>query len=90
MAHTKQALKRARQNERIKQRNKAMRSDMKTQIKAIRAAMAAKDDKKVAELLRSTQGKLDKAAKHRVVHPNAAARIKSRLTRRTSAARAKK
>jgi small subunit ribosomal protein S20 len=90
MAHTKQALKRARQSERIKNRNKAMRSDMKTQIKALRAAIAAKDDKKVAELLHSTQGKLDKAAKHRVMHPNAAARVKSRLARRAATARAKK
>lgn len=90
MAHTKQALKRARQSERIKNRNKSMRSDMKSTIKALRAAMAAKDDTKVADLIHSTQGKLDKAAKHRVLHPNAAARIKSRLARRATAARTKK
>ena len=81
MAHTKQALKRARQNERLRVKNKAMRSDVKTHIKALRAAFASKDEAKITEEVRLTQSKLDKAAKRRVLHPNAAARLTARLAR---------
>jgi small subunit ribosomal protein S20 len=87
MAHTKQALKRARQNERLRTKNKAMRSDVKTQIKALRVAIASKDEKAISDAVRVTQSKLDKAAKRRVLHPNSAARIKSRLARRVAAAK---
>jgi small subunit ribosomal protein S20 len=81
MAHTKQALKRARQSERLRNKNKAMRSDVKTQLKALRAAIAAKDEKAISTQVRLTQSKLDKAAKRRVLHPNAAARAKARISR---------
>ena len=85
MAHNKQALKRARQNERIRVKNRAMRADMKTHMKAFEAAVAAKDAKAVATLARVAQRKLDKAAKNRVLHPNAASRIKARVARLSSA-----
>ena len=85
MAHNKQALKRARQNERIRAKNRAMRADMKTHMKAFEAAVAAKDATTVAKLARVAQKKLDKAAKHRVLHPNAASRIKARVARLSSA-----
>ena len=52
MAHSKQALKRARQNERLRVEEPAMRSDMKTHLKALDAAIAAKDQKAVAALAR--------------------------------------
>jgi small subunit ribosomal protein S20 len=81
MAHTKQALKRARQNERLRVKNRAMHADVKTHMKALNAAVAAKDLKTVATLVQLAQSKLDKAAKRRVLHPNAAARIKSRIAR---------
>ena len=81
MAHTKQALKRARQNERLRIKNKAMRSEIKTQVKAVRAAIASKDEAALAAAVQVTQSKLDKAAKRRVLHPNAAARLKSRFRR---------
>jgi small subunit ribosomal protein S20 len=86
MAHTKSALKRSRQNERLRVKNKGIRSDVKTQIKSLRAAITAKDAKAIATQVRLTQGKLDKAAKHRVIHPNAAARIKSRIAHRVAGA----
>jgi small subunit ribosomal protein S20 len=81
MAHTKQALKRARQNERLKVKNRAMHADVKTHMKALNAAVAAKDAKALASLAQITQAKLDKAAQRRVIHPNAAARLKSRIAR---------
>jgi small subunit ribosomal protein S20 len=85
MAHNKQALKRARQNERIRVKNRAMRADMRTHMKAFEAAVAAKDATTVAKLARVAQKKVDKAAKQRVLHPNAASRIKARVARLSSA-----
>jgi small subunit ribosomal protein S20 len=85
MAHNKQALKRARQNERIRVKNRAMRADMRTHMKAFEAAVAAKDATAVAKLARVAQKKVDKAAKQRVLHPNAASRIKARVARLSSA-----
>jgi small subunit ribosomal protein S20 len=89
MAHNKQALKRARQNERIRTKNRSMRADMKSQMKTLEAAIAAKDAKAIATLSRVTQSKLDKAAKNRIIHPNAASRIKARIARLSGAAPAK-
>lgn len=89
MAHNKQALKRARQNEVLRAKNKAMRSDVKTQIKALRAALASKDEAAIKKTVQVTQAKLDKAAKRRVLHPNTASRIKSRLARAVRAGGAK-
>lgn len=85
MAHSKQALKRARQNERIRVKNKGMRADMKSHLKALDAAIASKDPKVIAERARITQSKLDKAAKNRIIHPNAASRLKARIARMTAA-----
>jgi small subunit ribosomal protein S20 len=85
MAHTKQALKRARQNERLRVKNRAMHADVKTHLKALNAAVAAKDAKALASLVQITQSKLDKAAQRRVLHPNAAARLKSRIAKLSAA-----
>ncbi|HYC77298.1 MAG TPA: 30S ribosomal protein S20 [Planctomycetota bacterium] len=91
MAHTKQALKRARQSAALNAKNRAQRSAMKTQLKKVDAALAAGDPAKIADELRLAQKHLDKAAKRRVIHPNAAARRKSRLaTRAAEAVKAKK
>lgn len=83
MAHSKQALKRARQSERLHAKNKSMRSDMRSQLKVLRAAVASKDEKAIATTARVTQSKLDKAAARRIIHPNAASRLKARLARMT-------
>jgi small subunit ribosomal protein S20 len=84
MAHTKQAAKRNRQNIKARARNRAQRSTMKTAIRAVRSAASA-DEAKAS--LPSAMKKIDKAAKHRVIHPNAAARLKSRLAKKIAAGR---
>ena len=84
MAHTKQAAKRNRQNIKARTRNRAQRSTMKTAIRAIRSAASA-DEAKAS--LPSAMKKIDKAAKNRVIHPNAAARLKSRLAKKIAAGR---
>ena len=89
MAHSKQALKRARQNERIRNQNRAQRSTLKTQLKKVDAVVAAGTSAPPEADLKLAQQKLDKAAKKRILHPNAAARMKSRLAKRIAAAKKK-
>lgn len=84
MAHTKQAAKRNRQNIKARARNKVQRSTMKSAIRGIRKAASA-DEAKAA--LPDTMKKIDKAAKNRVIHPNAAARLKSRLAKKIASGR---
>ena len=80
MAHTEHAKKSHRQAERARERNRAQRSALKTILKAARSA-DAKDPKAALDALSAAAASLDKAAKHRVVHPNKAARLKSRLAK---------
>ena len=58
-----------------------MKSSLHTAIRGFRAAAAAGDKDKAAELLTSTSRKLDKAASKGVIHPNQAANKKSALSR---------
>ncbi len=67
--------------ERNLQRKQALRRAMKQLKKAIAAGDKAKADGLVPELMKMA----DKAAKHRTIHPNKAARIKSRLMKRLQA-----
>ncbi len=81
MANIKSQIKRNRQNELRRERNKAVRSELKTRAKnAVRAAENGADD--VADRLREAVRRIDKAAAKGVIHPNQAARRKSRLVRR--------
>ena len=78
MANIKSQIKRNKQNEKRRVRNKAVRSELKTRQKAVlQAAENGSDD--VAELTRLAIKRLDKAASKGVIHKNRAARRKSRL-----------
>jgi small subunit ribosomal protein S20 len=79
MAHSKQAKKRIRQNEKARLRNKAIASRMRTEVKRVTTAIDA-GDKAAAEASLPTAMKLvDKAAKAHVIHANTAARKIGRL-----------
>ena len=81
MANSKQAIKRARQNsDRYKLRH-AQRSVVRTAVKAVRADIDSKDKAKASESLIKAQKVIDKAASKNVIHKNAAARTKSRLSK---------
>jgi small subunit ribosomal protein S20 len=83
MANIKSQIKRNAQNEKRRIRNKAVRSELKTRQKS--ALVAARSGEDTApEALRLAIKKLDKAAAKGVIHPNAAARRKSRLTRQVA------
>ena len=83
MANIKSQIKRNRQNEKARVRNKAVRSALRTRTKAaLEAAEGGADD--VDEQLRLAVKQIDKAAAKGIIHKNAAARQKSRLTARVN------
>jgi small subunit ribosomal protein S20 len=79
MAHSRTAKKAIRQNEARRARNRASLSAMRTQIKKVRAAVAANDADAARTELSLAQAMIDKAAKSNRMHRNRAARIKSQL-----------
>ncbi len=81
MASHKSAMKKHRRDERRRLRNRAHRSRLKTQVKRLRRALDAGDADSARQMLPATVALADQIAKLGVVHPNAAARIKSRLAR---------
>jgi small subunit ribosomal protein S20 len=81
MANIKSAEKRMRQNAVRRARNRTDRSRMRTAIKDLRAAIDAGDGDKARELLPGTLGLVDSSSRRSILHRNAAARTKSRLTR---------
>ena len=90
MARHASALKQGRQSIKRRARNRQNLSQLKTQVKKLRAAIAGGDAQTAKSLLSDTVGQIDKAAKKGVIHDNAAARYKSRLTRKVSSLAAAK
>jgi len=80
MANIKSQIKRNRTNEEARERNKAVRSQVKTRIKHAETAVAEGADN-ADELTRIAIKSIDSAATKGVFHRNAAARRKSRLVR---------
>jgi small subunit ribosomal protein S20 len=88
VAHHASALKQERQSIKRRARNRQSLSQLKTQIRKLRAAIEKGDADGAKKLLPETVGQIDKAAKKGVVHDNAAARYKSRLSRKVTALKA--
>ena len=82
MANIKSQIKRNRQNEKARLRNKAVRSDLKTHVKAAEAAIGTDES---AAALTAAISRIDRAATKGVIHRNTAARKKARLTKRVTA-----
>ena len=89
MPNHKSAEKRVRQNERRRVVNRSNRTKLRTSVKNLRSAMKGGDAGKVEALLPRTISEIDKAVQKGVLHRNAAARHKSRLTVRATQAAAK-
>ena len=81
MAHHKSAIKRSRQNEERRLRNRAVKTRMKTVIKKLAQAEKAGDANLIASELNRTKSVIDKAAKKGVIHSKTASRKKSRLAK---------
>ncbi len=86
MANIKSQIKRNKQNEKARVRNKATRSEVKTRIKATVTAAEAGADTTAADL-RLACKRLDKAAAKGIIHKNQAANRKSALMKRALAAK---
>jgi small subunit ribosomal protein S20 len=88
MPNHKSAEKRVRQNEKRRENNRSNRTRLRTSIKKLRAALPGNAEE-AAALLPQTISTIDKAVQKGVLHRNAAARHKSRLTARVNQATAK-
>ncbi|HEX8803059.1 MAG TPA: 30S ribosomal protein S20 [Acidimicrobiales bacterium] len=87
MANIKSQIKRNRQNEERRERNKAVRSELRTRAKAA-AAAADEGVDDADDQLRLAIKRIDMAASKGVIHKNEAARRKSRLMAKINGATA--
>ncbi len=85
MANIKSAQKRIRTTIRQRERNRALRSRMRSAIKDLRQSVGNGDAKAAQELLPQTLSIVDSTARKGVIHANTAARTKSRLTKAVAA-----
>ena len=82
MANIKSQIKRIKQNEKARQRNKAVKSELRTYVRKFRQAAEAGDVEEATVALRVASRKLDKAVSKGVIHKNQAANRKSAIAKR--------
>jgi len=81
LANHKSALKRAGQNEIHRQRNRSVKSRVKTMVKQVHQAVASEAGDSIANDLKAAQATIDKAVKKGVLHKRTGARKVARLAR---------
>jgi small subunit ribosomal protein S20 len=84
MANIKSQIKRIGTNAKANERNKAVKSELKTAIRAAREALVAGDKVAAAEAVSNASKKLDKAVSKGVIHKNQAANRKSSIAKKAS------
>jgi small subunit ribosomal protein S20 len=84
VANIKSQIKRNKQNEKARQRNKAVKSALKTSVRQFREAAEAGDTDKASQAMRTAYVKLDKAVSKGVIHKNQAANRKSAIAKRAA------
>jgi small subunit ribosomal protein S20 len=82
VANIKSQIKRNRQNEKARLRNKSVKSSLKTAIRKFNEASQAGDAESATALLRAASRQLDKAVSKGVIHKNQAANRKSAIAKR--------
>ena len=82
MANIKSQIKRNRQNEKARLRNKSVKSSLKTVIRKLNEASATGNSESATVLLRDASRQLDKAVSKGVIHKNQAANRKSAIAKR--------
>jgi small subunit ribosomal protein S20 len=85
VANIKSQIKRNKQNEKRHERNKAVKTSLKTAVRKFREAAEAGDAAQAQELAKDAAKKLDKAASKGVIHKNQAANRKSAIAKKASA-----
>jgi small subunit ribosomal protein S20 len=89
MPNIASARKRHRQNLKRRARNRSVKSELKTEIRQVREAASEGKVEQAETDFRTAVSKLDRAAAKRIIHPNRAARLKSRLSANLKAAKKK-
>lgn len=84
MANIKQQLKRIQTNEKRTERNKAVKSELRTWVRRFREAADAGDRDAAQDALKKASTKLDKAVSKGVIHQNQAANKKSAMAKRAA------
>ena len=84
MANIKSQIKRNRQNEAAHERNKSVKSALKSAVRKFREAADAGETDQARELAQAAARKLDKAASAGVIHKNQAANKKSAINKRAA------
>ncbi|MEV6030287.1 30S ribosomal protein S20 [Nonomuraea sp. NPDC051941] len=90
MANIKSQIKRNKQNEKARLRNKAVKSSLKTAVRKFREAAEQGDTEQAAVLQRAAARQLDKAVSKGVIHRNQAANRKSAIAKQAAALAAAK
>ena len=85
MANIKSQIKRIKTNEKAHERNKAVKSELKTAVRRTREAVAAGDKAAAEQALQFAAKKLDKAVSKGVIHANQAANRKSAIAKQVAA-----
>ncbi|ADX73126.1 30S ribosomal protein S20 [Pseudarthrobacter phenanthrenivorans] len=85
MANIKSQKKRILTNEKARLRNNAVKSELKTAIRAVNTAVESSDKDAAAAALVSASRKLDKAVSKGVLHKNNAANRKSAISKKVNA-----
>jgi small subunit ribosomal protein S20 len=85
VANIKSQIKRNKQNEKRHERNKAVKTGLKSAVRKFREAADAGDKDKATEAARAASRQLDKAASKGVIHKNQAANRKSKIAKRAAA-----
>jgi small subunit ribosomal protein S20 len=81
VANIKSQIKRNTTNEKARLRNRAVKSELKTYTRKVKAAVSTGDAAAAGEALKSASRKLDKAVSKGVIHKNQAANRKSGLAK---------
>jgi small subunit ribosomal protein S20 len=84
VANIKSQIKRIGTNKKAQERNKAVKSEVKTAVRATREAVVAGDKAKATSALKVASKKLDKAASKGVIHKNQAANKKSAIAKQVA------
>ncbi|GAA3705781.1 30S ribosomal protein S20 [Nonomuraea antimicrobica] len=90
MANIKSQIKRNKQNEKARLRNKAVKSSLKTAVRKFREAAEQGDAEQAVALQRAAARQLDKAVSKGVIHKNQAANRKSSIAKQAAALAAAK
>jgi len=84
VANIKSQIKRNKQNEKAHERNKSVKTGLKSAVRKFREAAESGDAAKAQELAKDATKKLDKAASKGVIHKNQAANRKSAIAKKAA------